>query len=149
MHKVRQAKIEDLNFIVDLFNKYRVFYEKESDIKKTTQFISDRLLYNDSKIFVSETAENEIVGFVQLYPIFSSTKMQRLWLLNDLYVDKRYRGKGLSKKLIEEAQELCKKTNACGLLLETAKSNHIGNQLYPKMGFSLDSEHNYYTWENI
>jgi len=33
----------------------------------------------------------------------------------------------LGKKLINEAKNLCKETNACGLILETAKSNEIGN----------------------
>ena len=89
-----------------------------------------------------------MVGFVQLYPIFSSTRMQRLWLLNDLYVEKIYKGKGISKQLIEISKSLCKQTNACGLILETAKTNIVGNELYPKVGFSLDKEHNYYFWDN-
>jgi GNAT superfamily N-acetyltransferase len=83
-----------------------------------------------------------------LYPLFSSTRMKRLWLLNDLFVDKEYRGKGVSKQLIAAAKELCKQTNACGLVLETAKKNIVGNDLYPKVGFSLDKEHNYYSWDN-
>lgn len=37
--------------------------------------------------------------------------------------------------------------NACGLILETAKTNIVGNELYPKVGFSLDKEHNYYSWD--
>ena len=74
--------------------------------------------------------------------------MQRLWLLNDLFVAYEYRGNGISKKLIEAAKEHCKHTNASGLILETAKTNIVGNELYPKVGFSLDEEHNYYSWDN-
>ena len=74
--------------------------------------------------------------------------MNKLWLLNDLFVSEKFRGKGVSVLLIEEAKKLCKKTNACGLILETAKTNEIGNSLYPKTGFLLDLEHNYYSWEN-
>ena len=40
----------------------------------------------------------------------------------------------------------CDETNACGLLLETEKTNLIGNQLYPRTGFEVDNEHNYYNW---
>jgi hypothetical protein len=32
------------------------------------------------------------------------------------------------------------------MMLETAKSNKEGNQLYPKTGFELDSDHNFYEW---
>lgn len=103
------------------------------------------------KLIKKEINKNKIrdlVGFVQLYPIFSSTKMQKLWLLNDLFVAQPHRGKGISKQLIDISKELCENTNACGLVLETAKINDIGNQLYPKMGFLLDNAHNYYTWDN-
>jgi hypothetical protein len=43
-------------------------------------------------------------------------------------------------------KQLVQQTNACGLMPETAKSNDIGNQLYPKTGFALEEEHNYYYW---
>ena len=148
MTGIRKATIEDLKFVVELFDKYRVFYEKESDKHKAEEFINERLKLDDSKIFIVETEDKILVGFVQLYPIFSSTRMQRLWLLNDLFVDNEFRGKGFSKMLIEKSKELCKQTNACGLILETAKTNIVGNELYPKVGFSLDKEHNYYSWDN-
>ena len=148
MTEIRKATIEDLKFVVELFDKYRVFYEKESDKHRAEEFISERLKLDDSKIFVAETENKKLVGFVQLYPIFSSTRMKRLWLLNDLFVDIEHRGKGLSKMLIKKSKELCKQTYACGLILETAKSNIAGNKLYPKVGFELDNEHNYYSWDN-
>lgn len=148
MLKIRKATIKDLNLVVELFDKYRVFYEKESNKQKAEEFLSDRLKFNDSEIFVAEDDNKNLVGFVQLYPLFSSTRMQRLWLLNDLYVDKLNRGNGISKQLIETSKEFCKQTNACGLILETAKTNIIGNELYPKVGFSMDLVHNYYSWDN-
>jgi len=148
MITIRKATINDLNLVVELFDKYRVFYQKESDKLKAEEFLFYRLRLNDSEIFVAENDKNDLVGFVQLYPIFSSTRMQRLWLLNDLYVNKEHRGKGISKLLIESAKELCKNTNACGLILETAKSNIVGNKLYTKVGFLLDEIHNYYSWNN-
>ena len=148
MTEIRKATIADLKLIVELFDHYRVFYEKESNKQKAEEFISERLQFDDSKIFIAETENKKMVGFVQLYPIFSSTRMQRLWLLNDLFIDREHRGKGISKQLIETSKELCKQTNACGLILETAKTNSVGNELYPKVGFSLDKEHNYYSWDN-
>ncbi len=148
MTKIREATIEDLNFVSELFDRYRVFYDKAPELQKAKEFISERLKQNDSKIFVAVTNDDTLVGFVQLYPLFSSTRMKRLWLLNDLFVDKEHRGKGISKQLIDSSKELCKQTNACGLILETAKTNSIGNELYPTVGFTLDIAHNYYSWDN-
>lgn len=148
MTKTREAVIEDLDLIVELFDKYRVFYGKESNKSEAEKFISERLKLKESKVFVAE-AENELVGFVQLYPIFSSTNMQRLWLLNDLFVDQVHRGKGISKQLIERSKIMCAETDACGLILETDKTNMVGNKLYPSAGFSLDKTHNFYFWDNV
>lgn len=144
----RKATESDIKNLSVLFDKYRVFYEKETDIQSAEKFLNERIQNGESEIYVTENGESEIVGFVQLYPIFSSTRMQRLWLLNDLFVDKEYRGMGISKQLIDISKELCKQTNACGLILETAKNNEVGNNLYPQTGFTLDNEHNYYSWNN-
>ncbi len=144
----RKAEKKDLNMITELFDSYRVFYRKKPDFESAKEFLSKRIENNDSKIFVAENADNILVGFVQLYPLFSSTRMQRLWLLNDLFVNPEFRSKGISVGLIEKAKQLVKKTNACGMFLETEKSNLIGNNLYPKTDFKLNDKSNYYEWYN-
>ena len=144
----RKATISDIQNLSKLFDNYRIFYEKQTDLKSAENYLTERIKNKDSEIFVTEIEENKLIGFVQLYPIFSSTKMQRLWLLNDLFVDENFRGKGVSIQLIEKCKGLCHETNACGIILETAKTNEIGNNLYPKAGFSLDLEQNYYSWNN-
>ena len=100
----------------------------------------------ESVIFIAESEQNELTGFVQLYPIFSSTRMKRLWLLNDLYVNDRFRSQNISIQLIDAAKKLAVETDSAGLILETAKSNKIGNNLYPRTNFELDFDHNYYSW---
>ena len=71
--------------------------------------------------------------------------MKRLWLLNDLYVNEAYRGRGISKQLINAAKDLARSTDAAGVLLETEPSNIIGNRLYPATDFELE-ENNFYFW---
>lgn len=147
MENTRKATIQDLPQLAELFDQYRVFYHKESDISAAENFLKQRIENKDSEIFVAES-EGKLTGFVQLYPLFSSTRMKRYWLLNDLYVNENYRGKGFSKKLIEEAKQLAISTDASGILLETGKSNDIGNQLYPSCGFEIYDEVNFYEWTN-
>jgi len=145
-NNVRKATIDDLSQLAQLFDEYRMFYNKSSDISGAEEFISERLENGDSEIFVGED-DGKLGGFVQLYPLFSSTRMKRYWLLNDLFVNSEYRGKGFSKALIEEAKELCRTSNSCGMYLETSKENRIGNQLYPSAGFKKYDEVNFYEWE--
>jgi GNAT superfamily N-acetyltransferase len=124
-----------------------MFYKKESNLEGAKHFLSERMQQKESIIFVA-LMEEKLVGFTQLYPLFSSTNMMPILLLNDLFVAKEHRGKQISKGLIKAAQEHCKITKANGISLETEKNNIPGNALYPKMGFTLDQEHNFYYWEN-
>ena len=50
-------------------------------------------------------------------------------------------------QLIEQAKELVRESQAAGLMLETDKSNQVGNQLYPRTGFVLNSGSNFYVWD--
>lgn len=142
---IREASLKDLNQISELFNAYRVFYKKESDLMRSMQFIKERFELNESVLFVAES-DHILLGFTQLYPLFSSTRLSRTWLLNDQYVDPNHRGKKIGKALLKKAQEFTISSGAIALSLETAKDNYIGNGLYPAMGFTLDQDHNYYTW---
>src|SRR5690349_17530868 len=98
--EIRNATTHDLVQLARLFNAYRVFYKKESDIEAATLFLKERMNKNESVIFVSLNNET-ITGFTQLYPLFSSTRMRRLWLLNDLFVEEKFRGQGISVALID------------------------------------------------
>ncbi len=147
MTHIRNATPSDLENLSDLFEAYRAFYEKTPDREAARQFLKDRMERSESMIFIA--LEGGIaVGFTQLYPLFSSTRMKRVWLLNDLFIAPEYRGKGISKLLLERAKDLARETGACEVMLETAKTNDIGNQLYPAAGFELGTDFNWYHWEN-
>ena len=144
---IRKVDKNDIEELAGLFNEYRIFYKKESNFEAGKKFISERITNNDSQIFVAENNGEKLVGFVQLYPLFSSTRMKPLWLLNDLFVAPAFRGKRVSIALLEKCKELCRQSGSCGMILETAKENVEANSLYEKTGFVPDAHHNYYEWE--
>ena len=144
-YNIKKAGLKDLDTTAELFNLYRIFYRQTDDYEKCKNFIQERLNNEQSHIFVVY-ADDKAVGFVQLYKLYHYIKLQKQWLLSDLFVHTDYRGKGLSVALIDRAKQLCDETGACGLMLETEKTNDIGNTLYPRCGFEYDSNHNYYYW---
>lgn len=146
--EIKQASIDELDQIVLLFDAYRVWYRKESDLEAAKLFLDARLELKDSIIYYAIDDSGTMVGFTQLYPSFSSTRMQKMWILNDLFVKPSHRGQGISKALIAQAKLLCNTSNACGILLETEKNNDIGNRLYPATGFKLE-ENNFYFWSRV
>jgi GNAT superfamily N-acetyltransferase len=144
--EIIEGTITDLEAIVSLFEKYRVFYKKEPNPNGSKTFIKERITNKDSVIYIAKSNDGQIVAFTQLYPSFTSTRLNKTWILNDLYVEKSHRGQGISKALISRAKRLVKETKAHGLLLETERDNHIANQLYVSTNFKLETN-NYYYWE--
>lgn len=144
---IREGRISDLEGLAILFNGYRIFYGKTPDLAGAGEFLKHHFVQMTSKIFLAEDREEQrIAGFVQLYPLFSSVQMKRLWVLNDLYVDPHYRKQGIGGALLKKAQEWVILTQASGLMLETGKSNSPAWQLYEKMGFKRSQEYYVYYW---
>jgi GNAT superfamily N-acetyltransferase len=92
MFTLIQAEPNHLDDLALLFDAYRVFYKKESDLSAAQVFLRERLTKNQSVVFMVYDG-SRAVGFTQLYPLFSSVNMAAVWLLNDLFVDPTYRGK--------------------------------------------------------
>src|SRR5258708_33319614 len=83
---VRQATIPDLDLLVPLFDAYRQFYRKPSDLDLARRFLSERFQHNQSIIFLAARQDGSAVGFTQLFPSFSSASAARIFIFNDLYV---------------------------------------------------------------
>tara|TARA_R110002073_G_scaffold45053_2_gene124633 strand:+ start:49389 stop:49847 length:459 start_codon:yes stop_codon:yes gene_type:complete len=141
---VRLATITDLNEISLLFDKYRVFYRQLSNIDQSTAFVRERFLNQQSWILVVEQ-EGRLVGFSQLYPMFSSVSVHRLMVLNDLFVASEKRGTGLGRALISASQRLAKEMGFETMTIATEKGNAKARQLYPEIGFKEDSNFIHYT----
>src|SRR5262245_6619275 len=136
---VRQAKKKDLDQLSILFDKYRIFYKQRSDVKGSKEFLKKRMKRNESVIFVAEERK-QLIGFTQLFPIFSSVSMQRTWLLNDLFVNESSRGKGAAPALLNVAKEFGAETNSKWLLLQTAADNLTAQKVYEKNGWVKETD---------
>lgn len=136
------------NLVFDLFNKYRVFYKQESNIKLAKDFIQARLENNESVIFVAlEPNNSKPVGFTQLYPKYSSARAIKNWILNDLYVEETYRKHGVGSKLIETVMNFAKENGATFVEISTATDNFTAQKLYEQIGFKKQSpEVDFYTY---
>lgn len=142
---IKQAQINDLPDLIPLFDGYRMFYRQASDFVGAKSFLSERITKNESIIYIAYVEENAI-GFMQLFPIFSSVSMEPMFLLNDLYIEKNYRGQGIGTALIDKGKELCKENNYKGLALQTETTNPA-QKLYEAVGFKKDPDLHYF-WTN-
>jgi GNAT superfamily N-acetyltransferase len=141
--KIAQATIEQLNDVAFLFNQYRIFYHQPSDLDSAQKFIRERLQQQDAVIFLAMENDNP-VGYTQLFPSWSSVSMQRVWILNDLFVLNDKRNQGIAKALMKKAEDHAKSTQAVRMILATEATNKIGQNLYESMGYrQLDDFYHY------
>lgn len=140
---IRKAVIDDIGRLSVLFDQYRTFYKQPADIEGAKQFLTERIEQNQSVIFVA-LLDKIIVGFTQLYPIFSSVGMKSAWLLNDLFVAEDARGSGAADALLSAAQQMGANTASRWLLLQTAITNHRAQKVYERNGWEKD--HDYYSY---
>ncbi len=122
-----------------LFDAYRQFYGRPSDVEAARRFLFARLSKGDSVLFLARR-DGGAAGFVHLYPAFSSIELRRLWILNDLYVLPEARKLGVGRALTERAQELAEATRAHCLILETASDNLPAQRLYESLGWKREQE---------
>ncbi|WP_029985464.1 GNAT family N-acetyltransferase [Pedobacter jeongneungensis] len=133
---IKQIGLTEAHLVAGLFNQYRIFYNQFSDIGMAKAFIDERLLHNESIIFLAIDADTEQpVGFTQLYPKYSSVRLSKNWILNDLYVDETYRKQGIGEKLIKTAMDFAKANGSTFVQLETAVDNYTAQHLYETIGF--------------
>jgi ribosomal protein S18 acetylase RimI-like enzyme len=135
-----QADEGHADLVAPLLDAYRGFYGQGSDLPAARAFLRARLRGGESVVFFAR-AEGEpgrAVGFVQLYPSFTSVGLGRIWVLNDLFVAEAHRGQGVGRLLMDAARDLARKTGAARLELSTAKTNFPAKALYESLGYRRD-----------
>lgn len=140
----RRADASHLDQAANLFDAYRGFYGQPSNLPQSRDFIAERIAKDESAIFLALDADGEALGFVQLYPTFSSIEAHRAWLLSDLFTTPAVRGRGVGTLLMNTAHAFALSTGAKGLMLETATDNYGAQRLYESVGYVRDT--GYYTY---
>jgi ribosomal protein S18 acetylase RimI-like enzyme len=110
------------------------------------KFLFEKFEHRESVFFVAQE-QNEIVGFAQLYPIFSSLSLNRVWLLNDFFIAENYRQLGIGKLLLQEVKTFTSLTKAKGIELTVEHSNISAWTFWEKQGFQMDNEFRTYFYK--
>jgi ribosomal protein S18 acetylase RimI-like enzyme len=140
---ISQAGPADVGAMTPLFDAYRQFYKKPPDEEAARRFLFARLSKGESVFFYALVDERP-VGFVHLYPVFSSLSLARQWILSDLYVFAEARKHGVGRALMNHARKFAEDTQADRLILETATDNLSAQRLYEDLGWKREQE--FYTY---
>lgn len=116
------------DFIISIFVEEFNFDKYRKGIKEF-----DNLNYQKSggNMWMVVNDKDEIVGTIAIMKKNESTAE-----LKSFYVDKKYRGNGISKLLFETAMNFCKEINLNRVFLGTYECMETAIQFYKKRGFS-------------
>jgi ribosomal protein S18 acetylase RimI-like enzyme len=143
---IRQATIADLPRIVPIFDSYREYFKQQKDPVMVERFLFEKFEHFESAIFIAQV-EDEVVGFAQLYPVFSSLTLQRVWLLNDFFITEEYRGSGVGTQLFAKVKEFTLLTKSKGIELSVEHTNKKAWAFWENQGFKKDEEFRYYFYK--
>ena len=95
-------------------------------------------------ILLASGADGAPVGFTQLYPFFSSVRLRRVWILNDLFVAPASRRSGVARALMDAARDFARGDGAASLELATERTNTSAQALYDDLGYERDDAYWHY-----
>ncbi|HTH63154.1 MAG TPA: N-acetyltransferase [Gemmatimonadales bacterium] len=143
MIEIRRAGLSEVDLIAPLFDAYRGFYGRASDLPLARGFLADRLARGESVVFLATDGATPC-GFTQLYPLFSSLRCRPIWILSDLFVTPGRRRDGTGRKLMEAAHVFAQSQGAIAIELDTAHTNTAAQALYESLGYERDLEFRHY-----
>jgi|SRR5579862_3666157 len=140
MHEltIAQASPVDLDAIAPLFDAYRAFFAGPNDLARSRSFLQERLRARDSVVFFASSS-TQALGFIQLYPLWSSWYCRKIWFLSDLYVREQSRKLGVGRRLVERAIDHAVATGASSMMVELPhREPHLAH-FYAGLGFGKDA----------
>ena len=98
----------------------------------TEEGLNTLLSSSQSHLYVLES-DGQFIGMTTLC-LYQCPTGWKAWI-EDVVVDRNYRGKGYGKLMIEKVIEQCRKRGEVTLMLTSRPSRVVANQLYQSQGF--------------
>ncbi len=141
---IRTVENKDLNDLSELMYQYIVdFYKRpKPSIDKVHDLIKTLLEKNRGVQYVAEQ-DGKLVGFATLYFSFSTTKAEKITIMNDLFVIENVRGLGVAEALFKTCEKFTKDNGYAHMAWVTSTDNKRAQKFYEKMGGSIGNWLNY------
>lgn len=144
MPTIRVAKPEDIDDLAPLVVGYRQFYRQPSDPEGARRFLLQRFERQDAQLLIALDDGGSAVGFVQLFPVPSTTSLGSRWILNDLFVVPEARRAGTGSALLQAARNLAAEHGVTQLMLRTQTDNVAAQSRYQALGWQRDESFHTY-----
>lgn len=136
--QIVRAGLSDIKVLTPLFEKWREFYKEAANAGEAASFLSARLRNRECVIFLARNHENPALGYVLIYPTFSSLQMSRIIVLNDMFVLEKARRCGIGRALLDAARIYAQSIGATRIDVSLKRDNAPGLSLYTSLGYRVD-----------
>jgi ribosomal protein S18 acetylase RimI-like enzyme len=143
MSNIREATISDLEAILHLNKKlfdYETSFNTEYNLDWTFSDVGrnyfKKMIEDENEIALVAELEDKIVGYlvVSIYH-HSFRKENPIAELDNMYIEEKFRGKGIGTQLVAEAKRKAKEKGARTLKVEAAAQNEKALSFYRACGF--------------
>ncbi|TXC92853.1 GNAT family N-acetyltransferase [Metabacillus litoralis] len=135
---VRTVDPKDLKSLTVLMYQYIVdFYKRPKPPIEDVHNLINILLEKNKGIQYIAEQEGDLVGFATLFFSFSTTKADKITIMNDIYVIQNVRSKGVAQELFKACVKYTKENGYAHMSWITATDNKRAQRFYEKMGGSL------------
>jgi len=104
-----------------------------SDFTKSN--LVDALKKQSSNLILLCYVDDKIAGISNCFLGFSSFKAKPLINIHDFAILPEFRGKGLSKHLLDKVAEIARENDCCKITLEVLDNNYRAKKVYQAFGF--------------
>jgi GNAT superfamily N-acetyltransferase len=139
--RVRLVERDDFNAWLPLWDGYNAFYGRAGvtalpeGITRTTW---ERFFNPIEPVFaLVAVSEGALVGIAHYLFHRSTTRIQPVCYLQDLFTHPQLRGRGVGKALISAVYEQARHAGACRIYWQTQASNKAGRALYDQVAKHL------------
>lgn len=127
---------EDLADLLPLMRGYCDFYH--STPSDEALLAMSRALIGDPERegvqFIARDDSGEATGFASLFFTWETNCGGRIGVMNDLFVDSEWRGRGAAEALIAACRDRCRQRGALRLDWQTATDNLRAQAVYDRVG---------------
>ena len=136
---IRKIKAEDLDFV------YKSICELENEVFDLEIFksIFNENLSNPNHLYLIAESGNESLGFITFHVQNLMHHCGLVGEIQEFFIDKNHRGKGVGRKLVDEIIQYSKQNNLKSIEVTTNKKRVENVAIYENLGFTLS--HNKFT----
>ena len=141
---IRKASRADMPAVCELVKELAAYEKMSDDIKFTPEIFAESIFKKNYAEILVCIAEGKIIAYAIYFYTFSTFLGLGGMYLEDLYVQKEHRNRGIGKEFFRHLAQICKDENLQRLEWACLHWNESGIKFYEKMGAKNQSEQ----WRN-